>query len=825
MASVVNPTENEIEIENKTEHAIDSQSENDNNENENRMLAKFSYLAIVPRGLQNEIASGLREQANAVAALDVVDETENYNNSRNGEHDNNNNNNCVLKVTTWNETEDRETMREALRDLSVLRREKQDRQQRSIENKKKIAVAVAHQPNKVQLEEHVFANWLPPSCSVGSVKLSSSGQHVSIGYCHHNKSSDVAITAAATPPTTTTTPTAASRAASAENSHPSATDFTRSALSTPSPSPSQPPHSVPTWSCTGQMAGSVWMQLETNRPRISQTVIAPSRSMGPLLALISVQTDNRCLEATPPPPPTTAAAAATATATTTTQTAQTASDANENDCRHDRYKRYHRHSLEEMTAELLRHVRSDPVSFSERRDRAVRLWKDCAEETWRGQLSPPDYEGLKRRIEENRLRFRVSAVRVEPTLAPSPSSRKRKKKFTSVAERFAYSRKELCAAIMDACGRDLVPGFRPTPRTEPGRGDESSETLVRDADSDGDNNRGSKSAGRWTVDLDAFDLELVVFLIPPDDRSDTGRLALGISLRPYSFLGSKSFETGHVPPDVTAPYLGGDLLSKGVLRLRPTTAHLLLQMADLQPCDVVLDPCAGIGTIPLEAEWYQGQGGFETSGTKQYLAIGGDLVLNNPRFTNIAGMMESMGGNGIGNNNRNSSSTSSNNTSSMLVAWDAAHLPMRTGSVDVAISDLPFGQQCLSVNSLNQLLPLIFLECARVLRPCTGRMVVLAGGSPIGLIANIEKLSGDYWERPIRRVSPVSIGGILAWIVVAARNGKAFDRSGVPNQRDLVRKIAEKRDRISRQRRCESGEQHTGGLRRNAAASGVQEAS
>ena len=156
-------------------------------------------------------------------------------------------------------------------------------------------------------------------------------------------------------------------------------------------------------------------------------------------------------------------------------------------------------------------------------------------------------------------------------------------------------------------------------------------------------------------------------------------------------------------------------------------------------------------------------------------------------------------------------------SSSLLVAWDAVHLPMRTSSVDVAVSDLPFGQQCLSLNALNELLPFIFLECARVVMPTTGRMVMLAGGSPMALIANIEKLSGKYWKKPIPRLSPVSIGGLLAWIVRVDRNELAFDRDAVPTeQRTLVRKMAKKRDLISRHRKSESGEQQTGKRRRKA---------
>jgi hypothetical protein len=97
-------------------------------------------------------------------------------------------------------------------------------------------------------------------------------------------------------------------------------------------------------------------------------------------------------------------------------------------------------------------------------------------------------------------------------------------------------------------------------------------------------------------------------------------------------------------------------------------------------------------------------------------------------------------------------------------------------------------------------------------------MVVLAGGSPIALIANIGKLSAKYWKKPIPRVSPVSIGGILAWIIRIDRNREPFDCENSLEKLSLTRKIAQKRDRISRQKKTASGEQQTGKRRRKASA-------
>lgn len=638
----------------------------------NEGLSKFSYLAIVPRGLQSQISSTLQEQAKTVDGQ--------------------------LRVDVWNEDEDAETLREALRDHSIQKQEQLQKLE-ATKQRQKDHKNSHRPPRKIEFEERIASTWLPPGCSVGSVEVLSSGQHVSIGYFDDDNS-----------------------------------------------------EYIPSWSCTGQTTGSVWMQLETNDERISQSVVTPSRSMGPLVALVSVQNDNQCLEASAAP-----------------------GDGDDDPLSH--YRNYQQHSLDEMTDEIGRHISSNPKLFSKQFDRAMHIWKGCVDRTWKDRLATRDYEGLVGRIRDNTLRFRLSCMRVEPAAVPSSISRKRKKKFESISDLFSYSRVELCQSIMEKHGPKLVPDFY----------------------SEG-NGKGS-----WTVDLHNFDIELVVFLVPPDIRSKHGKLAFGISLCPHSFLSSIPFGSGRIPSDVTMPCLGGEIISQGVVRLRPSTAHILLQMANLQPYDIVMDPCAGVGTIPVEAEYYQNS--FETSLScgntnhpSKFLGIGGDVVLNNPKYTTIAGIME------------NAKTTKQHIGSSLLVAWDASHLPVRTASIDVTASDLPFGQQCLSANELNRLLPLIFLECARVLRPNTGRMVMLAGGSPIGIIANIEKLSKKYWKQPIPRVTPISIGGILAWIIVVVRNETPFDPncSDDPQKLAMVRKVAEKRDRVSRQRKSEFGDQQTG---------------
>ena len=83
-----------------------------------------------------------------------------------------------------------------------------------------------------------------------------------------------------------------------------------------------------------------------------------------------------------------------------------------------------------------------------------------------------------------------------------------------------YSRQELCQAIMDECGPELVPNFcyQSTDNTskydDDGDEDEDKGSMVAvDSKSSGE------GSGSWSVDLEEFDMELVVVILPPDLRS------------------------------------------------------------------------------------------------------------------------------------------------------------------------------------------------------------------------------------------------------------------------------------------------------------------
>lgn len=358
--------------------------------------------------------------------------------------------------------------------------------------------------------------------------------------------------------------------------------------------------------------------------------------------------------------------------------------------------------------------------FQQNLSGALGLWKEYVNLTWRSTLSESDMSGLEERIRKDQLRFRLSGLRSQ--------------------EDATYPRHEFLRQLIDDLGHTLFPSYH-----------------------------GIGLDKGWQVNLTRFDIEFVVVCL------SSGLLAMGISLLPYSFLDAKSFEKGNVPADVTKPFIGAETL-KDLVRLRPTTANILLHFAKLQSSEVVLDPCAGIGTIPFETDIF----------CDNCVGLGGDIVLNHPKLSTAVASMEQI-----------ARDKPQGLHSSMFAAWDAAHLPIRSCSVDACVSDLPFGKQCLSSHAVKKLLPLLFLECARVLTINTGRMVLLCGNTSI---TESLKESEAYWQQPCTVAAPVNIGGLQAWVIRVERNGLNYDEKKYPRKLDRVRALAKKRESINRHR-------------------------
>jgi hypothetical protein len=248
------------------------------------------------------------------------------------------------------------------------------------------------------------------------------------------------------------------------------------------------------------------------------------------------------------------------------------------------------------------------------------------------------------------------------------------------------------------------------------------------------------------VNLRHYDFE-VCFLVR--DHA----LAIGIALRPYQRIPTTSFAGGDCqPPDIHPPY------------------------------NVMLDPCVGTGTICSETE-------FQKS---HVAAIGGDLALTPTGLATVAIERQ-----------QHSRSRAS------LVAWDSCCLPIRALSVDVIVSDLPFGQKCSSAHALDRLLPLMASEWARVLRLQTGRMVLLCGSyAPLlqAFVTANEQSSVQgkcVWQLPCTALFPVNIGGNLAWVLQISR-GNAPWLAG-SNHRERVRKLTARRSLVQAMQKAGGG--------------------
>lgn len=228
----------------------------------------------------------------------------------------------------------------------------------------------------------------------------------------------------------------------------------------------------------------------------------------------------------------------------------------------------------------------------------------------------------------------------------------------------------------------------------------------------------------WGVDMRHFDLEVVLHV-------DPGCVYVALSLTTTS-LHHRHLE--HFGPT----------------SLRCTIAYNMLRLCDLQPGDVVCDPMVGGGSIPLEGcvNWPQV---VFVCGDNHPLAV--QRAHDNRTALNDKRAHGRSGGDGSG-------------ALCMDVSqWDAVRLPLKSASVDVFITDLPFGKRMGSRPDNRVLYPRLLQELGRVARPRTGRAVLLTQDKK-SLSVAVGRL-GRIWRQ--LRVHGVNVGGLSAAIYVLRR--------------------------------------------------------
>jgi 23S rRNA G2445 N2-methylase RlmL len=140
--------------------------------------------------------------------------------------------------------------------------------------------------------------------------------------------------------------------------------------------------------------------------------------------------------------------------------------------------------------------------------------------------------------------------------------------------------------------------------------------------------------------------------------------------------------------------------------LKPPVAAAMLALAAVAPEQHVVDPCCGVGTLPIEAA------------LTGVLARGGD---QDPEA--LQGARENAAAAGV---------------QVCFEQWDAQALPIAEGSVDGVVSNLPWGRQIVVDASLGQFYERCLAEMRRILVP---------GGSIVVLTSVPELLQGSGLQR------------------------------------------------------------------------------
>lgn len=221
----------------------------------------------------------------------------------------------------------------------------------------------------------------------------------------------------------------------------------------------------------------------------------------------------------------------------------------------------------------------------------------------------------------------------------------------------------------------------------------------------------------WIVDLSNYDLEIILEI-------NNEEVYAGIALNKMSnhFRNIKFF---------------------GVTTLRATICYNMLRLCNVQPGEFVIDPMCGSGSIPIE-------GGLAFP--KIYF-LGGDKNENAVIRTKC------------------NTEALNNNLQIDSILWDATCLPLRENSVDVFVSDFPFGKRCGSIYNNKNLYKSALRELARTLRLSTGRCVILtADKSSLELAFQQTKL---YWKQ--KKHLHVNIGGLNCSCFVLHRTNEEYE--------------------------------------------------
>ncbi|XP_019619518.1 PREDICTED: THUMP domain-containing protein 3-like [Branchiostoma belcheri] len=231
---------------------------------------------------------------------------------------------------------------------------------------------------------------------------------------------------------------------------------------------------------------------------------------------------------------------------------------------------------------------------------------------------------------------------------------------------------------------------------------------------------------RWPVDLTKFDIEVVLNIY-----GDQVTVMIALTKESLHRRNIQHF---------------------GPTTLRSTIVYSMLRIANVQPGEVICDPMCGSGAISIE-------GGLEY---RQCLHLSGDnhecacprtraniATINNQRRRKGQGVLPVD-----------------------TLRWDVGNLPLRTESVDVFITDMPFGKRHGSKQGNWELYRRTVRDMARVCRFPTGRAVLLTEDKKC-----LNKVLAEYdslWNKKL--VLFIKMGGLDAAIYQLKRTNNPFPK-------------------------------------------------
>ena len=208
-------------------------------------------------------------------------------------------------------------------------------------------------------------------------------------------------------------------------------------------------------------------------------------------------------------------------------------------------------------------------------------------------------------------------------------------------------------------------------------------------------------------------------------------------------------------------------------------AHALVALSDIKDGDVVCDPMSGSATTLLETCAMH---------SNCSAILGGDFTMaecvvsavNCDSFHKVAsafGLMDpslnvTSDKKRLCAEPRNSSLQSNSSRGFGTCNWNAMKLPLRPCSVDVVLSDFPFGNRCGSSCKNTKLYPAVLSEIARVLRPSGHATFLVVARKLMDALLKEEVMAGYFIA--VREPFKLNMGDLWPYVYCLKRSEVAW---------------------------------------------------